>query len=85
MENTKRPETSKRPILETGAGLLHTQLGEMQRNVARMALQNHKKYQKITLSKPFFEHELYKVPEVQPWQKPFLKEILIRQMDSLIE
>ena len=50
-----------------------------------MALQNHKKYQKIILAKPFFEYQLHKVPDIQAWQKPFLRELLMRQLDQLIE
>lgn len=70
---------------ENATGLLHKQMGELYRNVSRLALQNHKKYQQIILSKPFYEYQLYKVPEIQQWQKTFARELLMKQLDKLID
>ena len=51
----------KKSILFANSTLTYLQLGELQKTISELALQNKSKYQKIGESKADFRYQLYKI------------------------
>ena len=60
-------------------------MGELQKNISELAVQNKRKHTTIITHKPSFPYVLYKISDKQAISKAFGKELLLKQMDRLLE